>query len=146
MEYDEKQKLEKNILDALKILYEVDKYLISHRVSERNIVGRFYLYFNESIQLNFKGYNVDSEYNRNMEEPKRLPHFEKGTFPDIIVHKRGSNEDNLLIIEFKTWWNSNNSKDVLKIQGFMNPNGVYKYKYGLSIVLGKNEPILQWID
>ena len=36
---------------------------------------------------------------------KKLPSFPNGTFPDEILYKRGSNDNNILVMEFKTYWN-----------------------------------------
>lgn len=38
-------------------------------------------------------------------------------YPDFILHKRGSNDFNILIIEFKTWWNPQNDEDIEKLNG-----------------------------
>ena len=67
--------------------------------------------------------------------------------PDLIVHKRHSNEDNLLVLEFKTWWNKDQRADKNKIKGFINPNGMYHYKYGAVILIGKTreECEIEWI-
>jgi hypothetical protein len=71
--------------------------------------------------------------------PKKTENFPDGTYPDILLHKRGSNEHNLLIIEFKTWWSPDNSRDLIKLKDFTRPDGKYKYKCGLSIILGKDK-------
>ena len=80
-----------------------------------------------------------------MYEKKRLPSFTNGTFPDLILHMRGSNEHNILILEFKTWWNNNTADDSEKIKEFMDKNGVYRYKMGACIVLEKDNPTISWI-
>ena len=89
------------INEALNKLYECDSYLINNKVNERSIVFKFGYYFqcllNES---SFSSYNLDCEYNKNYSDPKRTVSFPKGTYPDIVVHKRGSNEANLLLIVF----------------------------------------------
>lgn len=48
----------------------------------------------------FDGYLIDCDYNRSKGNPKEYP-IDKGFRPDIIVHKRGSNDDNLIMIEAK---------------------------------------------
>ncbi|MEG0292474.1 MAG: hypothetical protein RR495_07025 [Anaerovoracaceae bacterium] len=144
--------INKSLLD----LYYRDEYLIctkpvdsddNSHVCERAIVFRFgiYLqnYMNELPEL--REYNLDCEYNRKGYSKKSLPNSPNGTYPDIILHKRG-NRDNLLVIEFKTWWNRNIDNDIKKIKDFLDEMGKYKYRYGLSIVLGKTKPTLNWVD
>ena len=43
-------------------------------------------------------------------------------------------------MEFKTWWNKNNNRDIKKIQGFMQKSGEYKYKYkyGLAVIINQD--------
>lgn len=106
------------INSCLDKLYENDSYLIlnyskdePNHVSERSIVFRFGIYFEEFVREKLPSYNLDSEYNRNKADKKFLPSWKSGCYPDIIIHKRGSNDDNFLVIEFKTWWNSEQSDD-----------------------------------
>lgn len=140
---------------ALQKLYEKDSYLIVNcprgslydcHVSERGIVFRFGIYLQELIASTpFSEFNLDVEYNRNMYEKKLLPSFANGTFPDLIIHKRGSNDHNILILEFKTWWNHDTTDDERKIAQFIDVNGSYRYEIGASIVLNKNDYMIKWI-
>ena len=57
----------------------------------------------------------------------------------MILHKRGSNKDNLLVMEFKTWWNNNRKRDELKLKDFLNKENQYKYKYGAFILINKGK-------
>lgn len=56
----------------------------------------------------------------------------------MIIHKRGSNDKNQTIIEFKGWWNQNQDTDISKIIEFVDQNGEYKYKEGYTILLAQN--------
>ena len=108
-----------------------------------NAVLSFGIYLNELLKdTEYSKYDLDFEYNKNHSNPKKTVNFPKGTYPDMILHKRGSNEFNILIIEFKAWWGSDNSKDLLKLRDFTDVDGVYKYTLGLSIVFGEDEPII----
>ncbi|WP_085866193.1 hypothetical protein, partial [Klebsiella pneumoniae] len=81
---------------ALSELLFNDHDLLSIDANERSITFRFAMY----LQLSFPGWNVDCEYNRDGVEPKRLRHLElypdsedveaKTVFPDVIVHRRGT--------------------------------------------------------
>ena len=140
-----KQFLEQLIKRSLDDLYQNDKYLIDHKVAERDITHRFAHYFENYMQdTNIAGYNVDCEYNRDGYGIKQV--YGNYVYPDFILHKRGSNEDNLLIIEFKTWWNPNNDKDIEKIQWMMHPQLRYKYKYGCSITINQDNSEIFWVD
>lgn len=135
----------KLVNNALKRLYKHHEYLIKNKVHERSIVFWFGIYLYELLQHKenkYAEYNLDFEYNKNHSDPKRTKKFRKGTYPDILLHKRDSNEHNLLIIEFKSWWRPDNKKDLMKLGDFTHPTGDYKYKYGLSIIFGKDKPII----
>lgn len=102
-----------------------DFYLIENDLNERTFCHRLALYLEQEI----KDFHVDCEYNRNMNKPKAIHLFAEKyksemnndedlkkrddadkmqsklrnyvTYPDIIVHQRGSNDKNLLVIEVK---------------------------------------------
>ena len=134
------------IKSSLEKLYEKDQYLIYHgdnnHNSERAIVFRFGIYFNQEVEDSLR-YNVDAEYNRNIDDNKKMRKGNKrgkeivNVIPDLILHQRGNNKNNMLIIEFKTWWNNGQDEDIEKIKKFCDPSGEYKYKYGTTILLGK---------
>lgn len=156
MKSDDLSVLENAINKALNELYKNDLYLICNRSnsanrvghsSERSIVFRFGIYFQKYLyETKFAEYNLDNEYNRNLDELKVLPDFQNGTYPDLILHKRGSNNCNILILEFKTWWNKNTDCDKRKIKQFVDIVGEYRYHYGASIVLGREKPEVKWIE
>ena len=147
----------KNVLTtALKFaqldLYNKDQYLIVRKtdlsneeihLSERSIVFRFALYlFNRLQNSELYYYDLDCEYNRNIDLEKKY-HSNNGEilgcYPDIIIHKRGTNDDNLLVIEVKTWWNTNTEHNEDKLRDLTKQTSDYRYEYGLSITLGKDE-------
>ena len=128
---------------ALKAIYKYDKYLIDIKAHERDIVFRFGIYFQRLLEKHdlFKTYNLDVDYNRNGHDPKRTENSsDKGVYPDVILHKRGHNNDNLLILEFKGYWNNNRErieKDERTIRDLMSPTGDYKYQKGYWVLLDK---------
>ena len=132
---------------ALEKLYQKDMSLIDRKASERAIVFRFGLYMNEILQsTEFSVYDIDVEYNRNGNEPKRLPNHPNGTYPDFIIHRREVNTDNLLVLEFKTEWYNNQKEDKDKIQKYMDLSGEYKFKFGATILIGKDRSQIEWIE
>ena len=145
---------------ALDILYEKDMHLIlnkalsklgrdeEHHVGERSIVFRFAHYLQNLMDESgeFEDFNLDCEYNRNGSECKILPSWPSGTYPDVIVHKRGSNDFNLMVIEFKTYWNNKIYSDKLKLREFTDKSGVYKYQKGYVILINKERDKLRKIE
>ena len=134
------------INNAIDKLYENDNYLlninvnepIEDHVCERAAVFRFGIYFQEELNdSEYKEYNLDCEYNRNGRNPKILPNFEKGIYPDIILHMRGNNNYNVVALEFKGWWNKVQKIDKKKIRELINKQGEYRYQEGYTILLTK---------
>src|SRR5574344_2574355 len=112
-----KEEIESFINEALNLVYRNDSYLISHGAKEHNhevaIVHRFGHYMECIIRMNHPSYDVhfDIEFNRNLDEVKRLSSGE-GLRPDFIIHQRGNNGNNLLVLEFKTWWHQDQNEDI----------------------------------
>ncbi len=150
------------ILSLLKqsvdLLYENDNYLIKNSVHEQDISHRIAHYL-ENLLKNHdwfvkNGYSIDVEYNRNFDDSKRvyrncktcsngnecyiknshyaIDDYESICRPDIIIHKRGGNEQNIIAIEIKT--NLKKSpKDYAKLAVFSCRNSEYKYELGIFI-------------
>lgn len=148
------------ISQALDCLYTNDRYLIVHEgltlpnmdshVSERGIVFRFGIYLQQHIYKHpiLQDYNIDAEYNRNHDNVKALPDTQwakNGALPDLIIHKRGSNENNLLVVEFKAWWSDGSliEADKEKLIAFKKPP--YRYKNALLLILNKERYSMEWI-
>lgn len=130
---------------ALKAVYKYDKYLIDIKAHERDIVFRFGIYFQRLLEKHekFKAYNLDVEYNRNGQDSKKTENFSyNGICPDVILHKRGHNNDNLLVLEFKGYWNNDKEgreKDRKTIRDLMSLTGKYHYQRGYAILLESND-------
>lgn len=91
-----------------------DRELLSSRAHERTVTHRIALY----LQCLFPGWHVDCEYNRQgVDVDPKIDSSRKRRFPDIIIHRRGTN-DNLLVIEAKPKWarSSSISKDREKLR------------------------------
>lgn len=130
--------IKENLKCALDELIDKDKFILQTDVNERSITHRLAVY----LENLFPEWNIDCEYNRNHNDVKRLQLFPQNTssddtqgnsvFPDIIIHKRNSDE-NLLIIEMKKSTNRESSAfDIRKITAFKNQLG---YRLGLSILV-----------
>ncbi len=60
--------------------------------------------------------------------------------------QREVNTDNLLVLEFKTEWYNNQKEDKDKIQKYMDLSGEYKFKFGATILIGKDRSQIEWIE
>lgn len=120
---------------ALERVIDVDTDLLRFDVNERSITHCLGMYLQEAVS---DPWDVDVEYNRIGEEDdvtKRLPEEmlqgeTQGTvYPDVIIHQRGSEEDNLLVIEAKKSGNSSDG-DRQKIRAYQQH---LDYDYGLFV-------------
>ena len=109
---------------ALKNFYKKESLLVEYKVAERALTHKLAEY----LQKLFHDYNVDCEYNKvgdgdskrvsalmdaNSDCPhncNECPANKCVIFPDIIVHKRGTDE-NILVIEAKTSWSRQSSEN-----------------------------------
>jgi hypothetical protein len=128
---------------ALNQLIRADDHLLDTDCSERSVTHQLAVY----LAAEFPGYNVDCEYNRDGFDVKRLKLSERQVrvsddeldavtvFPDIVVHRRGTNEYNLLVIELKKAASKPEltGYDILKLRAFKAELG---YSYAAHIVLG----------
>jgi hypothetical protein len=151
-------KIQADLEKSIQLLFENDGELIQNDVSERAITHKLA----EHLQTRFTDLKVDCEYNRNaasgLKKPKKLsvltaeyrtiyPKLVEeeeiknlSTFPDIIVHKRLTNEENLLVIEVKKVRDNGQSDsnfDKLKLKLFTEAteNNSYHFRYGAFILL-----------
>jgi len=126
--------IEQKLSKAIDSLLKHDGFLLENNVNERSISHKLAEY----LQKQFQGWNVDCEYNRKGEATKTLGGIENCSeeirtdlvFPDIIVHRRNTKE-NLLVIEIKT--NDQDPVcDIEKLKLFTSDEN-YKYDFGLFI-------------
>jgi hypothetical protein len=137
--------LKEIINEALELLYDEDILLIQNRAHERSIAFRFGLFFDGLILESSFGKDeeltIDFDYNRNGGNVKNMDGFNQrhGIFPDIILHHRGYNNKNVLVIEIKGTWNKGNiarKGDFQKLEGFTHLiNNDYQYGLGAFIDL-----------
>lgn len=116
---------------------EKERNLLEANVNERSLTHKLAEY----LQTVFPGWSVDCEYNRLGQMVKRLPPPERSNsddteertiFPDIIVHKRGTNQ-NLLVVEAKKTTNRLTG-DKEKLCG-LTAYGDYAYELGLHLII-----------
>ena len=117
-----------------------DSKLLDFDASERSMTHKLAEY----LQQEFPGWDVDCEYNRDIQKPKsmpwegcsHLPYKRRRILPDIVIHKRGSDE-NLIVIEAKKSNNRNKSNhDSCKMKVYKSLLG-YRFGYFVTFPIGK---------
>ena len=147
----EKEELKQRIDDAIEKLRQKDGVLLNIDVNERTISHKLAGY----IQIELEGYSVDCEYNRYLystkilkipKDPIRWKDLEaKPIFPDIIIHKRLSNDENLLVIEMKKLSNRQDRFfDKSKVKALTLPPFNYKFGLFLEIDVAKTNDSFEW--
>ena len=113
---------------ATQALLASDAHLLEHDLSERCIASRLAMY----LQQKFQDLSVDVEYNRigarpkTMELPEECANYRSNNgeplvVPDVIVHKRGPDGPNLLVLELKKTTNRDpRDCDHMRIRAFRN--------------------------
>ncbi|WP_436872162.1 hypothetical protein [Acinetobacter haemolyticus] len=132
-------------------LYDKEYKLFSMSGNELSVVFRFGFYLNKLIEDKFPNAEIvlDAEYNKHGDDPKKINskrnkdiESEHGIRPDLVLHQRGTDKNNILIIECKRD-ESNNSIDFEKL-GLMTASQTlakynYQYKYGCYINFKKDD-------
>lgn len=144
-EWPSAAQIAKAFVDALRRLLEDDEQLLEADANERSITHRLAVYLEEG----FPGWHVDCEYNRSLGNGgyKKVLSYEfeetippddleaKSVFPDIIVHRRDTS-DNLLVIEMKkSKSRESHEKDLAKLRAFTDPKKLV-YRIGLFLKIG----------
>ena len=133
------EEIKSKVLTAIETLQKKDVYLLDVNVNERSVCHKFAEY----LQIEFgPSWNVDCEFNRNGLDIKKMEFLSnligtssandteaKTIYPDIIVHKRGDEKMNLLVIEAKKK-NGDEKNDVEKLKMFTQDEE-FKYEWGL---------------
>lgn len=127
------------ITNAINDLLVNDPYLLEKNLNERSITHKLA----EHLKKDLHGWDVDCEYNRNAEQVKKIKHLRRTdvsnfddqgrtVYPDIIIHKRGT-DTNWIVLEVKKSNNSSpDSEDIEKIEGYIEELG---YCYGVFLRL-----------
>jgi hypothetical protein len=123
-------KIENAILSSVRD--EID--LLKNGKVERTFTS--YLASHIFNNLNMENIRSDPFYNKHYNHDTKAKYLEGDIIElDIAVHKRGTDEKNLVVIEIET--NNNPIRDDLwKIKKMTNEANDYKYKLGLYIVFG----------
>lgn len=125
---------------AVDDLCSLDEYLLAADVSERSLSHMLAV----RLWVRLPNFDIDCEYNRDGFSTKKLMLSDRTTqddaldavtvFPDIVVHKRGRQDHNLLVLEMKKAASSvSHDYDIEKLVAFKNE---LQYRYAAHIVIG----------
>lgn len=137
------------LIESLNETYVTDKHLYENKLCERSKVFRIGLILSRKITDNqeYAGCVVDSEYNRRGSLEKIISR-ENPQYPDLLIHKRGDNSsENLLVIEFKVSSTKLDKdpfeNDVNKLK-HLTANNEYNYQLGAHVYLCRYGYIIKW--
>ena len=120
------------------------RQLLANAVHERTIGAHFM----EALQQCYSSYDVDPDYNRNLEVPKEASYLGKTRhiYPDIVVHRRQSHARNHLAIEIKPAGAkpSEVMKDREKLKALRKAPYFYAHTYLMRYSTGDNSAI--WFE
>jgi hypothetical protein len=116
---------------SLSDLVKKDLHLLHTQAGELTLNHRLAIYLEQNLPDRLKGFNVDTEYMRDIQnENNRKQHEGGNIFPDIIIHHRGNNfPTNYLHIESKRF--NIDQDDVNRITAYLGDH--YYYKFGCHL-------------
>ncbi|HKY21990.1 MAG TPA: hypothetical protein VJM31_12300 [Vicinamibacterales bacterium] len=128
--------IDRRIRRSMARVLDNDLWVLQHGPSERAVAHRLAVY----LEQEFSGWSTDCEYNRQGDEGGRkkavLSAYElpKAVDPDIIVHRRGPDGPNLLVIEVKPASGDDNDKehDRQKLQAYLEKPHSYAFAVFLT--------------
>lgn len=135
---------------ALHELMENDSDLLGIDANERSITFRFAMY----LQHQLPNWTVDCEYNRDGIDPKKLGHLDlypnsedeeaKTVFPDVIVHRRKTTTNHLVLEFKKSTSRVDRQIDLRKLRGYKQQLG---YAHALFVEVGtKGQAIITALE
>jgi len=128
--------LKKKIKKCIDEFYLNESDLLKRENYEVTISSKFAQY----LFMAFPKYDVDCEYNKHINGEKRVEELNQNIRPDIVIHKRGTDENNLVYIEIKTEHNTDSrTQDYDKIRAMTKQDGDYKYQLGVFIDFNRNK-------
>lgn len=135
---------------AINAVYQEERFLLRFAQGDREGLEQAFV-FRTGVHLSnllnetpYSTLDLDSEYNKNHGNAKTSRRFPKGLRPDLIIHRRDSNEENKLVAEFKGWWNNDIATDIEKLEDLTDPNDNYHYLIGVFVQIGRTEAAFRY--
>ena len=136
--------------NAINAVYQEERFLLRFAQEDREGLEQAFV-FRTGIHLSnllketpYAALDLDSEYNKNHGNTKTSRRFLNGLRPDLIIHRRDSNEENTLVAEFKGWWNNDIDADISKLEDLTDPNDYYHYLIGVFVCIDKTKAIFRY--
>lgn len=136
--------------NAINAVYQEERFLLRFAQGDREGLEQPFV-FRTGIHLSnflngthYAALDLDSEYNKNHGNAKTSRRFPNGLRPDLIIHRRDSNEENTLVAEFKGWWNNDIASDISKLEDLTDPNDNYHYLIGVFVQIGRTEATFRY--
>ena len=146
------EELKQFVKDALNEFYRNDAELITLGVREDTMSHRIAVYLEQIlIEKGYKKYHVDREYDKHGKLPKwlkpKIPSNGYSHRPDIVIHERGNDNNNLLLVEVKkNKALTDGDNDDLKLKCAIDPE-CFKYNLGLYInIINATSANLTWYE
>jgi hypothetical protein len=137
-------KLGEVVTSAIHSLLARESQLLVANAHERTICAHLACYLKPS----FPEWDVDIEYNRHGLDPKKIGVGEEAelVYPDLIIHRRGK-EENLLVVELKKGDSPQpDERDVKKLRAYRLH---FAYKFALFLRLSTLHPSVtaySWVE
>ncbi len=137
------------VQNSLDNFFANDFSLLTKNVSERSISQNFANY----LITEFPEFDTDCEYNRHGSDVKTMVYPESSEpspiIPDIVIHSRGNDRNNLFVIEIKKHGNLEIEKDIMKLKELTSES--YNYAFGLLMIFyikdkSHMKPVLRWFS
>jgi hypothetical protein len=136
--------------DAINAVYQEERFLLRFVQGDREGLEQAFV-FRTGIPLSnllngtpYAALDLDSEYDKNHEKTKTSRRSPNGLRPDLIIHRRDSNEENKLVAEFKDWWNNDIDSDIRKLEDLTDPDDNYHYLLGVFVHIGRTEATFRY--
>lgn len=143
------EKAESDLLVALLRLYNENYDLIRRGVHERCLTNYLFHYFMAEKAKEYPEYHIDPEYNKNGDRKKVYNIDGSYGIPDLIIHRRDCNKENLLFIEFKK--DGLDGADIKKLidftkihKGEKRTNSDLEFSLGCGVCMSKREIEFIW--
>jgi len=168
------QALQRKVRDAVTLFVDRDPKLLVLAAHEQAFAHRIAIYLEAQFKV-AEGLNVDCEYNKHLEKAKRIDldlhllkqqpqalltcgcpacsaitkkeHLKGKLFrPDVVVHSRGNDDHNIIVIEIKST-GVFCPFDGAKLEALTAPktdDKPYEYQLGVFILFGAGAPSFEW--
>jgi hypothetical protein len=136
--------------NAINAVYQEERFLLRFAQGDREGLEQAFVFrtgVHLSNQLAGTAYellDLDSEYNKNHGNAKTSRRFPNGLRPDLIIHRRDSNAENKLVVEFKGYWKRSIWRDIRKLEDLTDPNDNYHYLIGVFVQIGRTEAAFRY--